>query len=264
MVDSRFEPRLLNSRACILNHYRKLQNYRAWVSLVVSEYRWQDDTNTGGKTDVVLEEWSGLWSREGRRRGCSSPGQQSDKSRDTGMAWTFTFYFIFILHRVVISALIIREGKDLTLLECGVGSSRLWGQWQWWGLKVFGGQASKSLEKWVCYHKTPSETLSPGRLRLQSPPGRMEKFRTAQHTMLQERTAGLNPDRLSGCQEREWRRASIEPGREAAAALRNSGGCLLLTHFTERCSEWNTSEQQFRRQRSRDNWAINLWGWVWN
>lgn len=38
------------------------------------------------------------------------------------MAWTFTFYFIFILHRVMICDLIIREGKDLTLLECGVGS----------------------------------------------------------------------------------------------------------------------------------------------
>ena len=143
MIDSRFEPRLLNSRACILNHYRKLWNYRAWAPLVVSEYRWQDDTNAGGKTDVILEEWSGLWSREGRRRGCSCPGEQGDKSRDMEMTWTFTFYFIFILHRVVISDLIVREGKDLTLLECGVGRSRLWGQWQRWGLKVFGGQRSE-------------------------------------------------------------------------------------------------------------------------
>lgn len=122
MVDSRLEPRLLTSRACILNHYRRLQNHRAWVSLVGSEYRWQDNTDTGGKADMVLEEGSGLWSREGRRSRWSSTGEQSDKSRDTGMAWTFTFYFIFILHRVMISDLIIREGKDLTLLECGVGS----------------------------------------------------------------------------------------------------------------------------------------------
>ena len=179
MVDSRFEPRLLNSRACILNHYRRLQNYRAWASLVVSEYRWQDNTGPGGKADMVLEEGSGLWSMEGRRSRWSSPGEQSDKYRDTGMAWTFTFYLIFILHRVMLSDLIIWEGKDLTLLECGVGRGRLWGQWQPWGLKVFGEQASKSLEKWVCYPKTLSGALSPGRRRLQSPPGRTEKFRTA-------------------------------------------------------------------------------------
>lgn len=125
-----------------------------------------------------LEEWSGLWSREGRGSGWASPGEQSDKSRDTGMARAFTFYFIFILHRVMISDLIIREGKDLTLLECRVGRGSRCRQWQPWGQKVFGGQASESLEKWVP-PRTLSGTLSPGRRKLQSPPGRTEKFRTA-------------------------------------------------------------------------------------
>lgn len=117
-------------------------------------------------------------------------------------------------------------------------------------------------------------TISSGRLRPQSNPGRREKLRTAKQepspwAKPQERRACLNPQSSSGCQGREQKRAFAEGGREALPALRNSGRGFLPTHFTEHCYKSNTSEpQQLLRWRgaegSQDNWAINLWWWVWN
>ena len=71
-------------------------------------------------------------------------------SQRRGNGMDSPFYFLFVLHRVIISDTIICEGEDFTLLEYGVGGSRLQGGRQPWGLKGFGGQASKSREKQVC------------------------------------------------------------------------------------------------------------------
>lgn len=71
-------------------------------------------------------------------------------SQRHGNGMDIPFYFLFVLHRVIMSDMIICEGKDFSLLEYGAGGSRLRGGWQPWGLKGFGGQASKSLEKQGC------------------------------------------------------------------------------------------------------------------
>lgn len=156
------------------------------------------------------------------------------------------------------SDMIICEGKDFSLLEYGAGGSRLRGGWQPWGLKGFGGQASKSLEKQGCTadpEQTAEHSAQAGWACSLIPEGeRNSEQQSKSHSWAkpQERRTCLNSESSSGYQEREQKRTFAEEGREAPPALRNSGGCFIPTHFTERCSKPSTSEQP---QLLRRRWA---------
>lgn len=161
---------------------------------------------------------------------------------------------------------IYRQGEGFTLLECAVGRNGLRGGWQPWGLKGFGGQALKTSEKSVyCKPWTDSITISPGKLRLLSTPGRREQFRTAKswchllgQSLKKEKPVWTQLAHLDARKENR-RRTFVEEGGEVPLALRNSGGVFLPTHLSEH--QWTPATAQMK---GADNWAINLWWEVWN
>lgn len=142
------------------------------------------------------------------------------------------------------------EGKDFTFLECGVGRSGLWGGWQAWDLKDFGGQILKDLKKRV-HVANPKQTAEPSAQVNWGYNQILEGVRySEQQSRMQLLGQNLRKEKPVWTQRayldarKERRRTFADEGREALPALRNSWGVFLPTHLTEHCCVLNTKEHQ--------------------
>lgn len=158
-----------------------------------------------------------------------------------GSGMGIQFYYRLILFSVIMSDMIIWEGRDFTYLECGVGRSRPW--WQAWGGRLWRigleepGEG-RGLTNWVGFWvnggcsliwegERNSEQQSKGHLLGQK---------------LQERKAYVNPGNAVGCQEREQK--NICRGRKRGTPSFRSSGEFSFQHSWRPQLQVEHSERQ--------------------